>query len=108
MRRRVDAWTGATVLLWGSIVAASSGSGRKSWSLQITLEGKRRLPISSPIRLPPDKHAGTSRDMHSYEFARYFPCCEGLRIGPCLAFGHSSALTHLSFKCPIQPFHSNL
>jgi hypothetical protein len=72
------------VRLWPGQVA----SGRKSWSLQITLEGKRRLPISSPIRLPPDKHASTSRDMHSYEFARYFPCCEGLRIGPCLACGH--------------------
>jgi hypothetical protein len=48
------------LLFWGLIVVASSGE-RKSWRLQITLEGKRRLPISSPIRLPPDKHASTCR-----------------------------------------------
>src|SRR5258708_6752081 len=45
------------VRLWPRQVA----SGRKSWRLQITLEGKRHLPISSPIRLPPDKHASTCR-----------------------------------------------
>jgi hypothetical protein len=33
-----------------------AASGHKSWRLQIMLERERRLPISSPMRLPSDKY----------------------------------------------------